>query len=505
MHPPIAVRNVFDDTLRCLLRERAFGIDDQPSDFDIQIFFGGVQRLFWRTDGSIWSYEIVNNPLWLREFCARTFQKFFDEWLMPTLNLSAPYPIATGLELQCVNSAGIEICAISLDNDENFFMRPVAHLLLEHSSAAMVKLIKSRVVRVNVVLTSRDDKTFGCSLRRAIEGNVLDNDHILKLTEQCVAENAVLEWVKKERKQDDPWEPMALIQNAHNAVSRWPAQLSKSEVRAWQSFLERLAISDLRIILCFCPRPMTVHGRKISSRVLDKLGPMSEGRVENILRALAKGCALMMKPRFSAKMLHDIVTPLSVACAPESIIDLRSGDTAVPKDLFVDEQERDAIENFLKRADIEFETLSKKSFAVMGRVTTVDTLLVESRITLKFVDKSVIASFDEKILLLGSTFRCHKNGLVAIYAFAKLVWLIQNERTEESKELKQKIKRFHTNTQLGFPAIDGIKRKKKKIYYDDVYKSFFYYSDKSSGTPDSLHPVQYTRHMYEKLCLDIWN
>lgn len=499
-------------------------LDGLVPDIEIHLYFGGVQRTRWSVDGPTVAREIVTNPRWLHRFAAVTFTHVMDEWLMSLLRFPRPFPEGAGLEIQIVNSAGVELCSVGPGKAGEFHFRPSQEKLFEISSAAVHRAIQSRVVRVNLSLTTRDDDTFGADLRRAIEGNVLWSEARFSRASSIVSSLALDAWTADKRATEDLDAyamALALLQNVHDMLFAWPRPFTKAEMMVWRNFVVEVAGSnvDPEILILFCSLPLSVHGARIATADLDALGPRPEKHVEVMLRAVANAQTKLRKPRFSAGALFRLLPRRfsddgeeirGVACAPESVIDVLSGRKKNATQFYLDGRDRDAVAAHLEKHGFEAKKLPARHFGVMGVVSRVELWIVERNHRLSFVDEVVMRRFDDTITVNGHTFACQKRGTVAIYGIGKLMWLEQKNKTEEASRLRESLGLFHkcslNGSPLGFPRVNGVKRNKRKIFFSDWDKTLTYNADKSVGIPCVLHAMDYTKHMENGESLDIsWN
>lgn len=503
---------------------RADILEGLVPDTEVHLYFGGVQRTRWNVDGRTVAREIVTNPRWLHRFAAVTFTRVMDEWLMNVLRFPRPFPEGAGMEIQIVNSVGVELCSVGPGKAGEFHFRPSQEKLFEISSGAVHRAIQSRVVRVNLSLTTRDDDTFGSDLRRAIESNVLWSEARFSRASSVVTPSALDAWTTKIRASEDLDAfamALALLQNVHDMLFAWPRSFTKAEMMVWRNFVVEIAGSDVdrEILILFCSLPVSVHGARIATADLDALGPRPEKHVEAMSRAVADAQTKLRKPRFSAGALLRLLPQrftedggkiCRVACAPESVIEVLSGQRRSATQFYLDGRDKDAVAAHLEKHGFDAKKLPARHFGVMGVVSRVELWIVERNHRLSFVDEVVMRRFDDVITVNGHTFACQKRGTVAIYGIGKLMWLEQKNKKEEASRLRESLGLFHkcslNGSSLGFPRVNGVKRNKKKIFFSDWDKTLTYNADKSAGIPCVLHAMDYTKHMENGESLDIsWN
>lgn len=481
----------------------------QVPDTEVHLYFGGVQRTRWNVDGPTVAREIVTNPRWLERFAAVTFARVLDEWLMAALRFPGPLPDGSGLEIQIVSSSGVDLCSLGPTKGGEFIMRPTQKNFRDIASGAVERLIRSRVVRVNLALTRNDDDSFGSDLRRAIEGNVRWSEARFCRAAKAISSEALSAWVDEKRGSEDMDAyamALALVHNVRDLLFAWPRTFTKAEMVLWRNFVTEVLgeEADPEIMILFCALPVNVHGARLTTAALDALGPRPEPHVNRMMAAVTEAQTKLRKPRFSAGELLNIC---GVACAPESVLDVLSGKRKQATQFYLDEAHREKVAAHLEQKGIEMKKLVPRHFSVMGVVSRVELWIVERRVRLNFVESTVMTQFDESLVLNGSTFSCQKRGIVAIYAIGKLMWLVQKNKTKEAKYVRDSLSMFHKTSlngnTLGFPLVNGKKRNKRKLYFSDWDKTLTYKADKSVGIPCALHAMDFTAHMRDEVGLDI--
>lgn len=493
-------------------------------DTEVHLYYGGVQRTRWNVDGPTIARDIGTNPRWLHRFAAVVFTRVLDEWLLKALRFPKPFPEGTGLEIQIVNPVGVELCKLGPSKGGDFFFRPTQQKFLEIASDAVERAIKCRVVRVNLSLTSQDDDTFGADLRRAIEGNVIWSEARFLRAAKVISTDALNTWVDAKRASEDMDAyvmALALLQNVRDMMFAWPRPFIRAEMIVWSNFVSEVLDQDAvpEVMILFCPLPVIVHGARLTTAALDELGPRPETHVNGMMAAITDAQAKLTKPLFSAGELIKIVPERltaggrkirGVACAPESVIDVLSGKKKNATQFYLDDRDREAVAALLEEHGFETNKLLPRHFSVMGVVSRVELWIVERRVRLNFVEETVMTEFDDSLTLNGFTFSCQKRGTVAIYGIGKLMWLVQKNKTEEAKLMRESLEIFHNRSlngsPLGFPLVNGKKRNRRNIFFSDWDKTLTYRADKSVGIPCALHAMDFTAHMRDDVSLDIvWN
>lgn len=496
----------------------------QVPDTEVHLYFGGLQRSRWKVDGPTVAREIVTNPRWLERFAAVTFTRVLDEWLMTALRFPRPFPDGSGLEISIVNSSGVDLCSLGPNKGGEFFLRPAQKSFRNIASGAVERLIRNRVVRVNLSLTRDDDDSFGSNLRRAIEGNVRWSEARFCRASKAISSEALSAWVDEKRGSEDPDAyamALALLENVRDLLFAWPRSFTKAEMILWRNFVSEVMDqeADPELMILFCALPVIVHGARVTTAALDVLGPRPEPHVNKMMAAVIEAQTQLRKPLFSAGELLKILPERfdtdgtkirGVACAPESVIDVLSGKKKHATQFYLDEADRENVLTHLEKNGIETKKLIPRYFSVMGIVSRVELWIVERRVRLSFVESTVMTQFNESLVLNGSTFSCQKRGIVAIYGIGKIMWLVQKNKTKEAKHMRESLAMFHktshNGTALGFPLVNGKKRNKRKLYFSDWDKTLTYKADKSMGIPCALHAMDFTAHMRDEVGLDIeWN
>ena len=496
-------------------------------DVEVHVFFGGVVRRRWPVHGPAFRHELRADVDCVRKFAAVTFARVIDEWLAPALGLRPDDVTATGsnssssttrrsacagyrriaLEISCF------IRRIPLFEAGALTVREIAWSAtsIDLGGAATSKT-KSRsttsasppaILRCHLRLTALDDDTWGCSFRREILANVLWSRSRIGRAADAVSREALVAWVTNLRRGNDADEyamAIALVEDVREFLLAWPRACSKDELRPWKRFVTEVVGRDVDVLLAFCPRHVTIRGRRVSSTCLDPLGPTPDDVVARITAEVDAALKALRRPRFSPRLIEKVVDTSRFACSPETVLRLRGGKDTMPTHFYVDDAAKSDIRTFVEKNDYALIELgARERAAIMGVATRVERWEIDHRVIVEFVSREVLDRFDHTISVGGRSYGCQKFGFVAIHAIARLIKAVQEGRERDAADLGETIERFHANTHLGFPVIDG--RKKKVIHFSDYMSEFEYRADKTVGVPDHAVPLSYTEHMSRRLRL----
>lgn len=485
----------------------------------MHVHFGGVIRRRWPVHGPAFRHELGTDGDCVRKFAAVTFARVIDEWLCPTLRLRPEDVTATGVELQFVDDDENRLCGVSVDRTGDFVFHPTDPSKFEEGarvvneiawSATSTETFGTRddvaILRCHLRLTPLDDDTWGCAFRREILANVVWSRTRIGRAADAMSRDALTRWATRLRREDDKDDyalAVALIDDVREFLRAWPRAYEKDELRPWKRLVTEVVGRDVDVLLAFCPRWITLGERRVSSTCLDPLGPTPDDVVSRVALEIDEVAHALRKPRFSPKLMVGIVDSSRVACAPDTVLRLRSGKETTPTHFYVDETCRDDVASFLRQNEYDLRGDGTRRYCIAGVSTRVDRWIVDHRVIVEYVSRSVLERFDHHIVVAGQTYGCQRSGLVATHAIARLMKAAQEGRDEDASELADSIEKFHANTQIGFPLIDGHRRKKRVIYFSDYDREFTYRADKSVAVPVETVPINYTRHMHERLPLGI--
>lgn len=471
------------------------------------LFFGGSQRRGWSIDRASLRYEIVTDKQWFRKFAAVTFQRVMDDWLAPTLGLSAPPQEATGVEVVFVTSVGVELCSVSLRKGGSFVFEPTNKDLFAAAARNVERIVGSGFLRIDIRLSDARDDSWGSELRTALAENIAWNERRTRKAADAISPTALSRWVLKQRSFDDI-DTLAmsssLAENVRDFLARWPNDFKKDDMRPWKTFVTEVFGRDFDVLVAFCPRRLILGGERVVSSGLDLLLPPDCLHVKRLLASVDDACEALRRPRFSPKLMFSSVELSRVFCSPESVLMVKSGNAAAPHDFYIEEVEKGKVARYLREKDYDIVKHPSRRIRMMGAITETERWVVDRCVSLCFVEKHALKNFDHTLEVGGVVYGCQKNGVVATHSIARLMLLIQEGRKEEAETLKQIVHVFHTNTGLGFPVIDGRRRKKRLIYFSDYDQPFHYKADDTVSVPDQFVPLNYTKHMHEKHAIDIW-
>ena len=498
-------------------------------DVEVHVYFGGVVRRRWPVHGPAFRHELGTDGDCVRKFASVTFARVIDEWLCPTLGLRPEDVEATGVELQFVDEAEKRLCGVSVDQTGDFVFHPADPARFDvgaravkdiawnatsvpfGSASSTASSVPTRAgddatLRCHLRLTPLDDDTWGASFRRTIVENISWSRSRLGRVADAVSRDNLASWVASVRRVDDPDGhalATALIENVRDFLLSWPRSYAKDELRPWKRFVTEVIGRDVDVLLAFCPRWVTLEERRVSSTALDVFVPTPDDIVSRISIEVENALEALRKPHFSPGLLSGVVDGSRFACAPETVLRLRAGKETAPSHFYVDENAREEIARFVDARGYDLVQQGTRRYPIMGVSTRVERWIVDHRVIIEFVARSVIARFDHTIVVAGHAYGCQKSGIVATHAIARLIKAVQEGREKDASELSETIERFHAKTQLGFPLIDGHRRKKRVLYFSDYNSEFTYRADKSVAVPDQTVSLSYTRHMHERLPLGI--
>lgn len=466
-------------------------------DPEVTLYFDGVRRHSWSIDGPSFHLETITDPAsaWLPKFAAIAYARVVDQWLVPALGLVAPPSEVSGVEVRVRTREGVELCAVTTDKAGDFSFRPSEHAAAVLAARDVARAVQSDgELHLDLRLSARKDGSWGSEVRLALVENYVWNETRTRRAAEAVTSPVLTRWVARQRALDDAdlfAMRLALIENVrlflHDA-----SDCSKASLEPWKKFVTDVAGREIDVLLTFCPRRLVLWGAPVLSSALDRITPPPATHVRRVAAAVDEACATLKKPRFTL----DALVPVSrVACAPEAVLRVRSGRDRAPWDFYVDETEMSAIDACVRARGYDVAREPARRVPVVGILARVERWTVDHRVALRFVEKRVIDRFEHTLDVGGVEYRCQKSGIVATYAIARLIVLKQEGRTAEAEALRGVISDFHARAELGFPLVDGRRRKKRTLYFSDYNRTFRYNSDESESAPDQVFPINYTRHM----------
>jgi hypothetical protein len=165
---------------------------------------------------------------------------------------------------------------------------------------------------------------------------------------------------------------------------------------------------------------------------------------------------------------------------------------------YVGAKEQEKLFTFAKAENFDIVKQSKRRALVNGSGTLLETVRIDNKFQLNFIDQKIIDSFPKR----KNGIKCEHDGHIMTHAIALLMWLTQMKKN--TGDLHSKIRTFGTDSKVGFPLIDGNVRRKKEVYFSDYDKVFYYRSDESCAVPDQCSPIMYTREMHDRVKLNIF-
>lgn len=470
-------------------------------DPEVVLFFDGARRHGWTINGPAFHTQTQTDPAWLHAFAAITFVRVVDEWLVPALGLAAPPSEVSGVELRVRTREGVELCAVSTDKVGDFSFRPTDHGESGSAARGVARAVQGDgELHLDLLLSARKDGSWGSALRIALVENYVWNEARTRRAAEAVTSPVVARWVAKQRALVDPdlfAMRLALVENVRLFL-RDALDRSKDALEPWKKFVTDVVGREIDLLLIFCPRRLTLWGTPVLSSALDAITPPPATHVRRVATAVDEALAALKKPRFA---LDALVPASRVACAPDAVLRVRAGRDRAPWDFYVDETEMAAIDACVRARGYDVAREPVRRVPVVGLLARVERWTVDDRVSIRFVEKRVVDRFDHTLDVGGVEYRCQKSGIVATYAIARLIALKQDGRTAEAEALQGVICDFHARAGLGFPLVDGRRRKKRTLYFSDYNRTFRYNSDESEIAPDQVFPINYTRHMKEGAAL----
>jgi hypothetical protein len=470
------------------------------------LYFKDVPRWTWILNGPSIFYEIAHDDQWLRKFAAVTFTRVVDNWLVPALGLKNVPKQTTGIDVVFASHDGTDHFTVRTQRNGRFTFHPTNVDEVVLASVAVSRLLADGAVCLVVRLANDDAASWGGCVNKAISENVAWNEVRLRRTADTL-ESHLDAWVIRKREladADGTAMSISLVDNACAFLNKWPEKPQKDGLCAWKRFVTAVVGRDLNVLVAFCPRRVFIKDEGVISCALDALADVATDQVERMHRSIQAARVILEKPHASPRVLFAEIKRSRIACSPGSVLAIRSGDTMVPSEFYIDESECERVETLVLSLGCGITKRPLTRCRISDVVTRTERWVIDHHITVQFVEPAVLRACQHSLRADGAEYMCEKDGVVATHAIARLMLLIQKGLTEQADALRKSIRQFHVNTDLGFPLVNGKVRRKRVLYFSDYNQTFSYRSDKTIAVPQDCFPLSYTSHMHDGTRLDIW-
>jgi hypothetical protein len=491
-------------------------VDALDAVYEVSVSFMGIVHR-WSIDGLELRRQLVFGGRTVRKFAGVVFGRVLDEWFASRLGLRAGDIDGTGVVLTFVDARGTTLFGITTGESGELLLHPSDKEAFKRGAGVFVEALWSSgdpIIRATVRLTDLDDGSWGACLRGALMSNLACTKTRLGRAADAVSVETLDPYVARLRGGSDIDAYVifaALLENVRGLLLDWPRAYTKKELQSWKQFVTEVVGRDITVLLAFCPRRMQVQKTHIVSTALEAFSPVPTSSVSRILLAVERALDALRKPLFSPSLLFDArisssaggIDASSVACAPDAVLRVCAGVEVAPKSFFVDERARDSIVLFLGTNNYKLQKSLAYRSLIAGVSTRVERWVIDNRVVLEFVDARVLTEFSHSIVVAGRRYRCQKFGYVAIHAIARLMRAVQEGDTTEANEIRELVEKFHHKLELGFPLVDGRKRRRRVLYFRDYEKELAYRCDGSRAIPAQTVSLSYTSHMHENVALDV--
>jgi hypothetical protein len=466
----------------------------------------------WDINVSEFLKTMATNPNWFSVFCASVHHKVITEWLCRVLGIIDVSFVPSGVEVWFKTGEAEETCGVTFSKDGGLLVWPLDASSQKKASVKISNTLLSGNLVFSLRIREESSGTWGGGLHAELKENFIWRSNVLDVLLKTITGKSLLCWGRKKRAEDDPDSyvmNLILLQDVLKFLNKHPKQLDKQDLMLWKRFVMEVWGKENDLLVAFCPRNRLLFGANIRSDRFNALSPRRSDQVEKLKTILEAAIELLNKPRLTASILFSTLD-ISAACGAESVITTLAGiGKEVPTEFYVHSEKRESIEQYAhaNNYDLQKSKTRMKVTLVRGSHADIETWILDYRIKLYFVASAcgvLEEAFPNFIEHDNQKYRCQPNGRVFTHAIALLIRSLQQQNLSFADDVRKAIRRFFKERRMSFPVVANQRRKKKKLFFCDYNKEFYFSSDGTTITPEECVPILYTREMHENRGLDIW-